>query len=122
MLKPRLQLRASFKRDAVEMTLPPFLRLKCTGGLFDDMRGLEQRFLIERPADELQAKRQARIERNFVITTCLRDTMRRFAEWLRFLALWTLRLARDLAVERLVRSAIRELHQLDATRALVRLL
>ena len=63
-----------------------------------------------------------RIERNFIITTCLRGTMRRFAEWLRFLALGTLRLARDLAVERLVRSAIRELHQLDATRALVRLL
>jgi hypothetical protein len=73
-------------------------------------------------SSSLQAKRQARIERNFVITTCLRDTMRRFAEWLRFLALWTLRLARDLAVERLVRSAIRELHQLDATRAPVRLL
>ena len=61
----------------------------------------------------LQAERQARSERSFVIRTCMRGTMRRFAEWLRCLGLWALRLARDLAIKRLVRSAIRELHQLD---------
>ena len=61
----------------------------------------------------LQAERQTRSERSFVIRTCMHGTMRRFADWFRFLSLRTLRLARHLAVERLVRTAIRELDQLD---------
>ena len=40
-------------------TLPPLLRLEPAGRPFDDMRCLEQRFLVERPTDELQAERQA---------------------------------------------------------------
>jgi uncharacterized protein YjiS (DUF1127 family) len=61
----------------------------------------------------LQAERQTRSERSFLIRTCIHGTMRRFADWFRFLGLWTLQLARHLAVERLVHNAIRELDQLD---------
>src|SRR5258708_20150224 len=43
----------------------------------------------------------------------IRGTMSRLAEWLSALGTWGTRLARDLADERLLRSAIRELHQLD---------
>jgi uncharacterized protein YjiS (DUF1127 family) len=60
-----------------------------------------------------QAERQARIERRLVIKAWRRGTMRRFAEWLRALGLWSIRLASDLAAKRALRSAIRELHQLD---------
>ena len=60
----------------------------------------------------LQAERQARLD-NFVIKACMRGTMSRLAEWLRALGTWGTRLGRDLADERLLRSAIRELHQLD---------
>jgi uncharacterized protein YjiS (DUF1127 family) len=61
----------------------------------------------------LQAERQTRSQRSFLIRTCIHGTMRRFADWFRFLGLWTLQLARHLAVERLVHNAIRELDQLD---------
>ncbi len=61
----------------------------------------------------LQAERHARIERSLVINDCIRGTMRKLAEWLSALGAWGTRLARDLAAERLLRSAIRELHQLD---------
>jgi uncharacterized protein YjiS (DUF1127 family) len=60
-----------------------------------------------------QAERQARIERRLVIKAWRRRTMRRFAERLRALGLWSIRLASDLAAKRALRSAIRELHQLD---------
>src|SRR5690349_2334074 len=39
--------------------LPPLLRLEASGGLLDDMRRAEKRLLLERPADQLQAERQA---------------------------------------------------------------
>jgi uncharacterized protein YjiS (DUF1127 family) len=61
----------------------------------------------------VQAERLARVERGLVIKACMRGTMRRFAEWLRVLSVLSIRLARDLAAKRLLRSAIRELHQLD---------
>ena len=61
----------------------------------------------------LQSERQTRSQRSFLISTCIHGTMRRFADWFRFLGLWTLQLARHLAVERLVHNAIRELDQLD---------
>src|ERR1700728_386259 len=38
---------------------PPFLRSKPTCRLFDDGAEREQRLLLERPADELETKRQA---------------------------------------------------------------
>jgi uncharacterized protein YjiS (DUF1127 family) len=60
-----------------------------------------------------QAERQARIERRLLIKASMRDTMHRFAEWLRVLCVLSIRLARDLAAKRVLRSAIRELHQLD---------
>ena len=61
----------------------------------------------------VQAERLARVERGFVIKACVRGTMRRFAEWLRVLGVLSIRLARDLAAKRVLRRAIRELHQLD---------
>jgi hypothetical protein len=61
----------------------------------------------------VQAQRLARVERGFVIKACVRGTMRRFVEWLRVLGILRIRLARDLAAKRVLRSAIRELHQLD---------
>ncbi len=48
-----------------------------------------------------------------VIKAGMRGTMSRLAEWLSALGAWGTRLAHDLADERLLRSAIRELHQLD---------
>jgi uncharacterized protein YjiS (DUF1127 family) len=61
----------------------------------------------------VQAQRLARVERGFVIKACVRGTMRRFVEWLRVLGILSIRLARDLAAKRVLRRAIRELHQLD---------
>jgi uncharacterized protein YjiS (DUF1127 family) len=61
----------------------------------------------------LQAERRTRIERNLLIEACLRGTMRRFVEWVGVLGAWGIHLTRELAAERLLRSAIRELHQLD---------
>ena len=61
----------------------------------------------------VQPERLARVERGLVIKACMRGTMSRLAEWLRALGAWGTRLAHDLADERLLRSAIRELHQLD---------
>ena len=61
----------------------------------------------------LQAERQARIERRLVIKTYALGTMRMFAMWLRAFGVWGIRLASDLAAKRALRSAMRELHQLD---------
>src|SRR6516165_803038 len=60
----------------------------------------------------LQGERQARLD-SLVIKACMRGTMSRLAEWLSALGTWGTRLARNLADERLLRSAIRVLHQLD---------
>ena len=60
----------------------------------------------------LQAERQARLDR-LVIKACMRGIMSGLAEWLSALGRWATRLARNLAHERLLHSAIRELHQLD---------
>src|SRR5262249_19768638 len=60
----------------------------------------------------LQAERHARIDR-LAVKARMRSAMRRLAEWLGALGAWTSRLARNRADERLLRSAIRELHQLD---------
>jgi uncharacterized protein YjiS (DUF1127 family) len=60
----------------------------------------------------LQAERQARLD-TLVIKACMRGIMSGLAEWLSALGRWATRLARNLAHERLLRSAIRELHQLD---------
>jgi uncharacterized protein YjiS (DUF1127 family) len=60
----------------------------------------------------LQVERQARIERRLIIKACTCGSMRRFSLWLRALGLWSSRLSSDLAA-RALRSAIRELHQLD---------
>jgi uncharacterized protein YjiS (DUF1127 family) len=60
----------------------------------------------------LQAERQARLD-SLVIKVCMRDTMSRLAEWLSALGTLGTRLARNLADEWFLRSAIHELHQLD---------
>jgi len=64
------------------------------------------------PSLFLQAERQARLD-NLVIKACMRRTMSRLAGWLSALGTWGTRLARNLADEWLLRSAIRELHELD---------
>ena len=60
----------------------------------------------------LQAERQARLD-SLVIKACKRRTMSRMAGWISALGTWGTRLARNLADEWLLRSAIRELHELD---------
>src|SRR5262245_3139362 len=58
-------------------------------------------------------ERHTRLEPSLVINDCMRGTMRRLAEWRSALGAWGARLARHRADERLLRNAIRELHQLD---------
>ena len=60
-----------------------------------------------------ECEQQARIKRNLVIQACIRGTMRAFAQWLRVLALRGTRWARGLAAKQRLRSAVRELAQLD---------
>jgi uncharacterized protein YjiS (DUF1127 family) len=60
----------------------------------------------------LPAERQARIDGLF-IKARVRAIIRNQAEWLSALGAWGTRLRRDLADERLLRRAIRELHELD---------
>ena len=60
----------------------------------------------------LQGERQARLD-SLVIKACMRGTMSRLAEWLTAPGTWGTRLVRNLADEWLLRSVIRELHQLD---------
>jgi uncharacterized protein YjiS (DUF1127 family) len=60
----------------------------------------------------LPAERQVRID-SLVIKVRLRATMRSLAEWLGALGAWGTRLRRERADARLLRSAIRELRQLD---------
>jgi uncharacterized protein YjiS (DUF1127 family) len=60
-----------------------------------------------------EIERQARIKRSLVIQSCVRGTVRAFAEWLRILVLRSTQLARGLAAKRRLCSAIRELQQFD---------
>src|SRR5580700_11566048 len=46
-------------RIAWPILTPPRLRLETSGGLLDHRAQRKQRFLLERPADQLQAERQA---------------------------------------------------------------
>ena len=56
---------------------------------------------------------QARIKRSLVIQSCVRGTMRAFAEWFRTFVLRSTQLARGLAAQRRTCSDIRELQQFD---------
>ena len=60
-----------------------------------------------------EIERQARIKRNLVIQSCVRGTMRAFAEWFRTFILRRTQLARGLAAQRRIYSDIRELQQFD---------
>jgi uncharacterized protein YjiS (DUF1127 family) len=57
--------------------------------------------------------RRARRERSRVVNALMRSAMREFAEWLGVLARGCARLARNVAAERQLRRAIRELQQFD---------
>ena len=61
----------------------------------------------------LKVAQHARIERGLAINDCMRGTIRKLAEWRSALGAWGTRLARDWTARRLLRNAIRELHQLD---------
>ena len=60
-----------------------------------------------------EIERQARIKRSLVIQSCVRGTMRAFAEWFRTFVLRSTQLARGLAAQRRIYSDIRELQQFD---------
>jgi Domain of unknown function (DUF1127) len=60
-----------------------------------------------------EIERQARIKRSLVIQSCVRVTMRAFAEWFRTFVLRSTQLARGLAAQRRICSDIRELQQFD---------
>jgi hypothetical protein len=55
-----------------------------------------------------EIERQARIKRSLVVQSCLRGTMRAFAEWFRTFVLRSSQLARGLAAQRHIYSHIRE--------------
>jgi uncharacterized protein YjiS (DUF1127 family) len=60
-----------------------------------------------------EIERQARIKRSLVIQSCVRGTMRAFAEWFRTFVLRSTQLARGLAAQRRICSDIRELQQFN---------
>jgi hypothetical protein len=60
-----------------------------------------------------EIERQARIKRSLVIQSCVRGTMRAFAEWFRTFVLRSTQLARGLAAQRRICSDIREFEQFD---------
>jgi hypothetical protein len=60
-----------------------------------------------------EIERQARIKRSLVIQSCVRGTMRAFAEWFRTFVLRSTQLARGLAAQRRIYSDIRELQRFD---------
>jgi Domain of unknown function (DUF1127) len=60
-----------------------------------------------------EIERQARIKRSLVIQSCVRGTMRAFAEWFRTFVLRSTQLARGIAAQRRIYSDIRELQQFD---------
>src|SRR5262245_17841507 len=61
------------------------------------------------PPLSFEIERQARIKRSLVIQSCVRGTMRAFAEWFRTFVLRSLQLWRGLADQRHIYSDIREL-------------
>src|SRR5215467_8482495 len=65
------------------------------------------------PPLSFEIERQARIKRSLVIQSCVRGTMRAFAEWFRTFVLRSTQLARGLAAQRRIYSDIRELQQFD---------
>ena len=66
------------------------------------------------PPLSFEIERQARIKRSVVIQSCVRGTMRAFAEWFRtFVLRSTQMLARGLATQRYIYSDIREFQQFD---------
>src|SRR5262249_118195 len=65
------------------------------------------------PPLSFEIERQARIKRSLVIQSCVRGTMRAFAEWFRTFVLRSTRLARGLAAQRHIYSDIREFQQFD---------
>jgi hypothetical protein len=60
-----------------------------------------------------EIERQARIKRSLVIQSCVRGTMRAFAEWFRTFVLRSTQLTRGLAAQRRIYSDIRELQQFE---------
>jgi len=65
------------------------------------------------PPLSFEIERQARIKRSVVIQSCVRGTMRAFAEWFRTFVLRSTQLARGLAAQRHIYSDIREFQQFD---------
>src|SRR5262245_32252789 len=65
------------------------------------------------PPLSFEIERQARIKRSLVIQSCVRGTMRAFAEWFRTFVLRSTQLARGLAAQRHIYSGIREFQQFD---------
>ena len=61
----------------------------------------------------LEIEQRARIKRSLVIQSCVRGTMRAFAEWFRTFVLRRTQPARGLAAQRRIYSDIRELQQFD---------
>ena len=60
-----------------------------------------------------EIEQQARIKRSLVIQSCVRGTMRAFAEWFRYLVLRSIELARGQAAQQGICSDIRELQHFD---------
>ena len=67
------------------------------------------RFFSTLPLSSFELERQAAVERNLFIQTCVRAAV----NWLRLLALRGARFARRLAAEQRRRNAIRQLQRLD---------
>src|SRR5262245_64651884 len=65
------------------------------------------------PPLSFEIERQARIKRSLVIQSCVRGTMRAFAEWFRTFVLRSTQLARGLAAQRHIYSDICEFQQFD---------
>jgi hypothetical protein len=65
------------------------------------------------PPLSFEIERQARIKRSLVIQSCVRGTMRAFAEWFRTFVLRSTQLARGLVAQRHIYSDIREFQQFD---------
>src|SRR5262245_14579018 len=65
------------------------------------------------PFSSFEIERQARIKRSLVIQSCVRGTMRAFAEWFRTFVLRSTQLTRGLAAQRRIYSDIREFQQFD---------
>ena len=60
-----------------------------------------------------EIEQQARIKRSLVIQSCVRGTMRAFAEWFRYFVLRSTELARGLTAQQGICGDIRELQHFD---------